>query len=65
MSKTKDWVGDNKSVFKQLGTSAHCSEEREEHDFYATDPSAIDDLLKYETFNKNIWGVCCGAGAFS
>ena len=46
MSKTKDWVGDNKSIFKQLGASAHCSEEREEHDFYATDPKAIDDLLK-------------------
>ena len=62
MSKTKDWVGDNKSIFKQLGASAHCSEEREEHDFYATDPKTIDDLLKYETFDKNIWECAVGQG---
>ena len=41
----KDWTGNNKSAFKQLGASTHCDEKREEHDFYATDPSAIDDLF--------------------
>ena len=59
---TKDWTGNNKSAFKQLGASTHCDEEREEHDFYATDPSAIDDLLKYETFDKNIWECAVGQG---
>ena len=58
----KDWTGNSKSAFKQLGASTHCNEEREEYDFYATDPSAIDDLLKYETFDKNIWECAVGQG---
>ena len=49
-------------VFKPLGASNHCEEEREENDFYATDPNAIDDLLKYETFDKNIWECAVGQG---
>lgn len=36
--------------------------ERIEHDFYSTDPTAIDYLLKYETFNMNIWECACGNG---
>ena len=58
----KDWTGTSNSAFKQLGASSHCEEEREENDFYATDPSAIDDLLKYETFDKNIWECAVGQG---
>lgn len=58
----KDWVGNNKSIFKQLGASNHSSEEREENDFYATDPKAIDELLKRETFNKSIWECAVGQG---
>ena len=58
----KDWTGTKNSAFKQLGASSHCEEEREENDFYATDPTAIDDLLKYETFNKNIWECAVGKG---
>ena len=58
----KDWTGNSKSAFKQLGASTRCNEEREENDFYATDPSAIDDLLKYETFDKNIWECAVGQG---
>lgn len=38
---------------------------REENDFYATDPKAIDYLLEYETFNKNIWECACGEGNLS
>lgn len=58
----KDWTSNKNSAFKQLGASSHCKEEREENDFYATDPSAIDDLLKYETFDKNIWECAVGKG---
>ena len=58
----KDWTGSKESVFKQLGASDHCSDEREENDYYATDPKAIDDLLRKETFNKNIWECCSGGG---
>ena len=58
----KDWTGNKSSPYRILGASNHCETEREEHDFYATDPSAIDDLLKYETFDKNIWEWAVGQG---
>ena len=58
----KDWTGNSKSAFVQLGASSHTEEEREENDFYATDPKAVDDLLKHETFDKNIWECACGQG---
>ena len=38
---------------------------REENDYYATHPKAIDYLLEYETFNKNIWECACGEGNLS
>lgn len=59
-----DWVGTKASVFKTLGASSHCDEERESNDFYATDPSAVEALLniKPEIFDKSItiWEPCCG-----
>ena len=56
----KDWTGSSQSAFKQLGASNHCKDEREENDFYATDPVAIDWLLKYEKFDQFIWEPACG-----
>ena len=38
---------------------------REEHDYYATDPKAMTELLKYETFNDNVWECACGEGNLS
>jgi len=38
---------------------------REENDYYATNPKAIDLLLKYEYFNQNIWECACGEGNLS
>ena len=52
-------------VFKPLGASNHCEEEREENDFYATDPIAIDKLLAYETFDDTVWEPACGLGHLS
>lgn len=43
-------------------------EEREEHDFYATHPSAIPPLLRvlgWENGGKYIWEPCCGRGHLS
>ena len=51
----KDWTGNKPTAFVQMGASNHSLLEREENDFYATEPSAIDDLLSVETFSKNIW----------
>ena len=38
---------------------------REENDYYATQPDAVIDLLKHETFNENIWECACGEGNIS
>lgn len=38
---------------------------REVNDYYATNPKAIDLLLEYETFDKNIWECACGEGNLS
>jgi hypothetical protein len=41
----KDWTGNKNSVFKPLGSSNHTTKERENNDYYATDPIAIDKLI--------------------
>lgn len=56
---------DKESVYKILGASNHCKEEREENDFYSTDPDCVRDLLKVETFEKDILEPCCGTGNIS
>ncbi len=42
----KDWSGNTNSVFKIISASNHTEEEREENDYYATSPIAIDKLYK-------------------
>ena len=61
---SKDWVGTANSIFKQLGASSHTEEEREENDYYATDPKAVGDLLAVEEFDKDIpiWECASGGG---
>lgn len=59
---SKDWTGTSESIFKQLGASDHSKDEREENDYYATDPRAIDDLLKKESLDHNIWECASGGG---
>ena len=54
----KDWVGNQKSVYTTLGTSNHTDKEREQHDYYATDPKAMELLLAEETFAPRDLGVC-------
>jgi hypothetical protein len=58
----KDWTGNGNSIFKTLGASAHTDEEREQNDYYATEPYAIDVLLEVESFYGNIWECACGEG---
>lgn len=52
-------------LFRLLGASNHCKDEREETDFYATDPECIDDLLAVETFSDTVIEPCCGSGNLS
>ena len=51
------------SILVQNGIS-HTAQ-REENDFYATDPRAMSELLKHETFNIKIWECACGEGNLS
>jgi hypothetical protein len=54
-----------KKVFLQLlGASSHSTTERQKHDYYATDPKAIEHLLKLENF-VNVWECACGEGHLS
>jgi hypothetical protein len=61
----KDWTGNKKSVFTSIGASNHAAEEREKHDYYATEPKAVQLLLKLETFHQNVWECACGEGHLS
>lgn len=47
-------------IFKCLGASNHCKDDREENDYYATSRQAITALLNYEKFSINIWENCVG-----
>ena len=48
-----------------MGASNHSDYDRIKHDFYSTDPKAINYLLKYEKFNNKIWECACGNGNLS
>lgn len=67
---SKDWIGNKKSTFAQLGASNHTDNQREINDFYATDPHALEIFLdKLEDDNiklhKGIWECACGQGHLS
>ena len=61
----KDWTGNRKSMFVTLGASNHTDKERESNDFYATDPIAIDKLVKVIQLPRKIWECACGTGCLS
>lgn len=61
-NSTKDWKGNFRSVVGCLGASNHTKEERQEHDFYATDPIAAEWLIQLEELNHNIWECAGGQG---
>lgn len=53
------------SIFRALGASNHTEEEREQHDYYATDSIAIDVLLSKATLSHDVWECACGGGHLS
>lgn len=66
----KDWTGNKKTTFVQLGASSHSESEREANDFYATDPNSLEIFLKALERDKfklheNIWECACGQGHLS
>lgn len=65
----KDWTGNKKTTFVQLGASNHTCKEREQNDFYATDPHALEiflDKLKEDGIELHkVWECACGQGHLS
>ena len=54
-----------KHVFTPLGASNHTAGTRPDHDYYATDPKALEMLLDLESFNPFIWEPAAGEGHLS
>lgn len=60
-----DWTGNRKTHAITIGASNHSSEIRHFEDYYATDPKAVYELLRLETFAPDIWEPACGEGHIS
>lgn len=55
-----------KGDFTTLGASAHADGEREENDFYATDPKALETFLDQSGIElRKVWECACGQGHLS
>ena len=61
----EDWTGNKRSIYATLGASNHADHERQREDFYATEPIAVEHLMKLEQFNESIWEPACGEGHIS
>lgn len=46
----KDWTGNAQSMYATLCATNHSTTERAGHDYYATEPKAIELLMDLETF---------------
>ena len=53
------------NIYKQIGASNHTEKERQQEDYYATEPKAMELLLEQETFSDNVWECACGGGNIS
>lgn len=53
----------NKSYTRAIGGNTHAL--RQENDYYATPPRAIDDLLNKVVLSHHIWEPACGGGHLS
>lgn len=64
MTTQRDWTGNRASTYATLGASNHTDTERQEHDYYATDPIAIKMLKQTPFFDgvKSVWEPACGGG---
>lgn len=58
----KDWTGNSKAVITGTAPSNHSFKDREQDDFYATDPKAVDMLCDLEKFSPVVFEPACGQG---
>ena len=61
----KDWTGNSRSAHATLGARNYAQYDREENDFYATDPIALELLCDLEVFSPTVWECACGQGHLS
>lgn len=66
----RDWMGNSKTTFAQLGASSHSDKDREINDFYSTDPHTLEiflDKIKEDgiKLDRIIWECACGQGHLS
>lgn len=62
----KDWSGNKVSYVTTNGFANNRDYEREENDYYATEPKAVEMLLNLEDFSDRIiWECACGEGHLS
>lgn len=61
----KDWTGNTKAIYSTLGASNHADHDRQDDDYYATEPVAVEMLLDLEKFSHDIWEPACGEGHIS
>lgn len=57
-----DWKGNSHSTFVTLGARTYAKNDREQHDYYATEPKAAILLMKSEQLSSQIWECACGEG---
>ena len=58
----RDWTGSATTQFITLGASNHSEGEREQNDFYATDPTALVPFMAKKQLPPIIYECACGAG---
>ena len=58
-------LNNSKAIFRRLGASNHCGHDRQENDYYATEPKATELLLTLEDFKGPILEPACGEGHIS
>ena len=62
MQAEKDWSGNSRSTHAVLGARNYAQHDREENDYYATEPKAARLLMKVEQFSPFVWECACGEG---
>ena len=63
--QVRDWTGNSRSAHATLGARNYAQNEREQNDYYATEPKALELLLDIETFDPYVWECSCGEGHLS
>lgn len=58
---SKDWTGNSQAVH----AVNQRNKDAQEHDYYATEPKAVELLLENESFGGLVWEPACGQGHIS